>query len=108
MNIFLDCRVSGYILNFSVWQALYHVLGVLPAYQASIGSALNELCLGLKADEVAPVCGLMYMLSLLFNMPPDLAYMLVFIVSGFTRSICKRCSCENGLLKCSKMHSFCV
>eukprot|EP00257_Ricinus_communis_P017959 XP_015576531.1 protein ILITYHIA [Ricinus communis] len=33
--------------------ALYHVLGVVPAYQASVGAALNELCLGLKADEVA-------------------------------------------------------
>lgn len=32
---------------------LYHVLGVVPAYQASIGSALNELCLGLQPDEVA-------------------------------------------------------
>ncbi|GMH13085.1 hypothetical protein Nepgr_014926 [Nepenthes gracilis] len=33
---------------------LYHVLGVVPAYQASIGSALNELCLGLQPEEVAP------------------------------------------------------
>ncbi|THG08932.1 protein ILITYHIA [Camellia sinensis] len=33
---------------------LYHVLGVVPAYQASITSALNELCLGLQPDEVAP------------------------------------------------------
>lgn len=32
---------------------LYHVLGVVPAYQASIGPALNELCLGLQSDEVA-------------------------------------------------------
>ncbi|CAI9767444.1 unnamed protein product [Fraxinus pennsylvanica] len=32
---------------------LYHVLGVVPAYQASIGPALNELCLGLQPDEVA-------------------------------------------------------
>ncbi|CAG7894016.1 unnamed protein product, partial [Brassica rapa] len=32
---------------------LYHVLGVVPAYQASIGPALNELCLGLQADDVA-------------------------------------------------------
>lgn len=36
-------------------QVLYHVLGVVPAYQASIGSALNELCLGLQPDEVASV-----------------------------------------------------
>ncbi|XP_073041088.1 protein ILITYHIA [Primulina eburnea] len=33
---------------------LYHVLGVAPAYQTSIGPALNELCLGLQPDEVAP------------------------------------------------------
>ncbi|KAH1083318.1 hypothetical protein J1N35_023079 [Gossypium stocksii] len=33
--------------------ALYHVLGVVPAYQASVGPALNELCLGLQPDEVA-------------------------------------------------------
>lgn len=32
---------------------LYHVLGVVPAYQASIGPMLNELCLGLQVDEVA-------------------------------------------------------
>lgn len=32
---------------------LYHVLGVVPAHQAAIGSTLNELCLGLKPDEVA-------------------------------------------------------
>lgn len=32
---------------------LYHVLGIVPAYQASIGPALNELCLGLHPDEVA-------------------------------------------------------
>ncbi|KAI3459061.1 hypothetical protein Pfo_015724 [Paulownia fortunei] len=33
---------------------LYHVLGVVPAYQTSVGPALNELCLGLRPDEVAP------------------------------------------------------
>ncbi|XP_019420925.1 PREDICTED: eIF-2-alpha kinase activator GCN1 isoform X4 [Lupinus angustifolius] len=32
---------------------LYHVLGVVPAYQASVGPALNELSLGLRPDEVA-------------------------------------------------------
>ncbi|KAL2345847.1 hypothetical protein Fmac_007132 [Flemingia macrophylla] len=32
---------------------LYHVLGVVPAYQASIGPALNELSLGLQPVEVA-------------------------------------------------------
>ncbi|KAK9919369.1 hypothetical protein M0R45_027964 [Rubus argutus] len=33
---------------------LYHVLGIVQAYQTSIGPALNELCLGLQPDEVAP------------------------------------------------------
>ncbi|KAB1202522.1 Translational activator GCN1 [Morella rubra] len=33
---------------------LYHVLGVVPAYQASICPALNELSLGLQPDQVAP------------------------------------------------------
>ncbi|KAL3523389.1 hypothetical protein ACH5RR_016223, partial [Cinchona calisaya] len=32
---------------------LYHALGVVRAYQVSIGPALNELCLGLQPDEVA-------------------------------------------------------
>lgn len=31
------------------------MLGVVPAYQASIGPALNELSLGLQPDEVAAV-----------------------------------------------------
>lgn len=44
-----------------VFQVLYHVLGVIPAYQASIGPALNELCLGLQPDEVAPVISLIFL-----------------------------------------------
>ncbi|XP_074569489.1 LOW QUALITY PROTEIN: protein ILITYHIA-like [Curcuma longa] len=32
---------------------LYHVLGVIPAYQPLIGPMLNELCLGIQADELA-------------------------------------------------------
>ncbi|XP_042484650.1 protein ILITYHIA [Macadamia integrifolia] len=37
---------------------LYHVLGVVPSYQSSIGPMLNELCLGLQSDELAPaLCG---------------------------------------------------
>ncbi|KAI9078431.1 hypothetical protein K1719_039650 [Acacia pycnantha] len=37
---------------------LYHVLGVVPAYQALVGPALNELSLGLQPDEVAAaLCG---------------------------------------------------
>ncbi|TQD73974.1 hypothetical protein C1H46_040491 [Malus baccata] len=34
-------------------RVLYHALGVVPAYQASVGPALNKLCLGLRPDEVA-------------------------------------------------------
>ncbi|PKA55682.1 hypothetical protein AXF42_Ash011974 [Apostasia shenzhenica] len=34
-------------------QVLHHVLGVVPAYQASIGRMLNEMCLGLKTHEIA-------------------------------------------------------
>ncbi|KAJ8770180.1 hypothetical protein K2173_011515 [Erythroxylum novogranatense] len=34
--------------------ALYHVLGVAPSYQGSVGPALNELCLGLKPQEIGP------------------------------------------------------
>ncbi|XP_057476446.1 protein ILITYHIA-like [Actinidia eriantha] len=34
--------------------ALYHVLGGVPAYHASVGPALNELYLGLQPDEAAP------------------------------------------------------
>ncbi|KAG9447741.1 hypothetical protein H6P81_013869 [Aristolochia fimbriata] len=38
---------------------LFHALGVAPAYQASIGPMLNELCLGLKPDELAQaLCGI--------------------------------------------------
>ncbi|XP_068667141.1 protein ILITYHIA isoform X2 [Aristolochia californica] len=38
---------------------LFHALGVVPAYQSSIGPMLNELCLGLKPDELAPaLCGI--------------------------------------------------
>ncbi|GAB2287177.1 eIF-2-alpha kinase activator GCN1 [Dionaea muscipula] len=39
---------------------LYHALTVIPAYRAPIGSALNELCLGLQTDEVAPALSGVY------------------------------------------------
>lgn len=42
--------------QYSFLQVLYHVLGVVPSYQASIGPALNELSLGLQPAEVASVC----------------------------------------------------
>ncbi|XP_031484285.1 protein ILITYHIA isoform X1 [Nymphaea colorata] len=32
---------------------LYHVLGIVPAYQGSIGRMLNELCLGIQPHELA-------------------------------------------------------
>lgn len=41
-------------------EVLYHVLGNMPAYQASIGPMLNELCLGLKPNELAPALGGIY------------------------------------------------
>lgn len=47
-------------------QVLYHVLGVVPAYQASVGPALNELCLGLQPDEVAAVCYFYFLNFFLF------------------------------------------
>lgn len=46
---------------------LYHVLGVVPSYQAAIGSALNELCLGLQPEEVAPVCASHFCFSYFCN-----------------------------------------
>ncbi|CAN6460506.1 unnamed protein product [Victoria cruziana] len=37
---------------------LYHVLGIVPAYQAAIGRMLNELCLGILPHELASaLCG---------------------------------------------------
>lgn len=44
-----------YLTSKQYFQVLYHVLSVVPAYQASVGPALNELCLGLQADDVANV-----------------------------------------------------
>nr|CAD1820930.1 unnamed protein product [Ananas comosus var. bracteatus] len=39
--------------------ALYHALGVVPAYQVLIAPMLNELCLGLQSDELAAaLCGI--------------------------------------------------
>ncbi|XP_076949401.1 protein ILITYHIA-like isoform X2 [Bidens hawaiensis] len=39
---------------------LYHVLGAVPSYHGSVTSALNELCLGLSPDEVAPALSGVY------------------------------------------------
>ncbi|XP_071733980.1 protein ILITYHIA [Rutidosis leptorrhynchoides] len=39
---------------------LYHVLGAVPSYHGSVGPALNELCLGLRPDEVAPALSGVY------------------------------------------------
>ncbi|CAE5962851.1 unnamed protein product [Arabidopsis arenosa] len=41
------------IITAYPYLVLYHVLGVVPAYQASVGPALNELCLRLQAADVA-------------------------------------------------------
>lgn len=52
----LRCLVLvGTSYSHIVLQVLYHVLGVVPAYQSSVGPALNELCLGLQSDELGPV-----------------------------------------------------
>ncbi|KAK2994711.1 hypothetical protein RJ640_002517 [Escallonia rubra] len=51
-------KPSCFFLKGVAQKVLYHVLGVVPAYQASVGPALNELCLGLQPDEVATaLCG---------------------------------------------------
>jgi hypothetical protein len=34
---------------------LYHVLSTVPAYHPSVGPMLNELCLGLKGNDLAEV-----------------------------------------------------
>ncbi|KAF6144359.1 hypothetical protein GIB67_024586 [Kingdonia uniflora] len=39
---------------------LYHVLGVVPAYQALVVPMLNELCLGLQPEELAPALSGVY------------------------------------------------
>nr|KAJ0219477.1 hypothetical protein LSAT_V11C300155330 [Lactuca sativa] len=43
---------------------LYHVLGAIPSYQGSVGPALNELCLGLQSEEVAPALSGVYVKDL--------------------------------------------
>lgn len=58
-------------------QVLYHVLGVVPAYQASIGPALNELSLGLQPDEVAPVCPLKIFSNCFYNV---IMYLIIFLM----------------------------
>lgn len=52
-----------YISKYFILQVLYHVLGVAPAYKASIGPMLNELCLGLKPDELASVSPCLFLLT---------------------------------------------
>ncbi|PWA68142.1 ILITYHIA [Artemisia annua] len=39
---------------------LYHVIGAIPSYHGSVAPALNELCLGLKPEEVAPALSGVY------------------------------------------------
>ncbi|GJN23498.1 hypothetical protein PR202_gb11149 [Eleusine coracana subsp. coracana] len=36
-----------------IFPALYHVLSTVPAYHPSVGPMLNELCLGLKSNDLA-------------------------------------------------------
>lgn len=61
---------------------LHHVLGVVPSYQAAIGSALNELCLGLQPDEVASVCASLVLLELLLLCSSLLAFKSYYIFSS--------------------------
>lgn len=44
----------SHIINLFL-QALYYVLGIVPSYQPLVGPLLNEICLGLKPDEIATV-----------------------------------------------------
>ncbi|XP_074307849.1 protein ILITYHIA [Silene latifolia] len=67
---------------------LYHVLGVIPAYQAAIGSTLNELCLGLKLDDVASALYGVYAKDLHVRMACLNAVKCIPAVSG-------RCLVEN-------------
>lgn len=104
------CFCFLYLLH-TLLQVLYHVLGVVPSYQAAIGSALNELCLGLQPNEVASVRASLVLLELLLLCSSLLTFKHVtffFPVTGFTWSVHKRCSCENGLFKCCEMHSCCL
>ncbi|MFS7937446.1 putative armadillo-like helical, translational activator Gcn1, TOG domain-containing protein [Helianthus anomalus] len=39
---------------------LYHVLGAIPSYHGSVTPALNELCLGLSPEDVAPALSGVY------------------------------------------------
>ncbi|KAJ6291980.1 hypothetical protein OIU76_023969 [Salix suchowensis] len=52
LNLHMDPLLP--LPRLQMLSALYHALGVVPAHQGSIGPALNELCLGLKPEEVAP------------------------------------------------------
>ncbi|KAH9605749.1 hypothetical protein KSS87_010195 [Heliosperma pusillum] len=69
-------------------KVLYHVLGVIPAYQAAIGSTLNELCLGLKLDDVAAALYGVYAKDLHVRMACLNAVKCIPAVSG-------RCLVEN-------------
>ncbi|KAI3785034.1 hypothetical protein L1987_44143 [Smallanthus sonchifolius] len=42
------------IPRLQMLSVLYHVLGAIPSYHGSVTPALNELCLGLSPEEVAP------------------------------------------------------
>ncbi|KAL9233413.1 hypothetical protein vseg_008420 [Gypsophila vaccaria] len=67
---------------------LYHVLGVVPAYQAAIGSTLNELCLGVKLDDTAAALYGVYAKDLHVRMACLNAVKCIPAVSG-------RCLVEN-------------
>ncbi|KAJ6761628.1 TRANSLATIONAL ACTIVATOR GCN1-RELATED [Salix koriyanagi] len=58
LNLHMDPLLP--LPRLQMLSALYHALGVVPAHQGSIGPALNELCLGLKPEEVAPALNGVY------------------------------------------------
>lgn len=92
----------------SFMQVLYHALGVVPTYQASIGPALNELCLGLQSDEVAPVSAELSPFCLCKVLLWYFLNLIICIFSGSLWSLCQGCACKNGLLECRKMHPSCL
>ncbi|KAD4888101.1 hypothetical protein E3N88_20174 [Mikania micrantha] len=48
------------IPRLQMLSVLYHVLGAIPSYHGSVTPALNELCLGLSPEEVAPALSGVY------------------------------------------------
>lgn len=95
------------MFSWCILQVLYHVLGVAPAYQTFIGPALNELCLGLQPDEVAPVWSYFFSTLRDCHLCLHANSIFAYFLTGSMRYLCERYSCKNGLPKCCQVHSFC-